>query len=281
MVGFQPAQEIVVLGEVGRMAGREIGDGVEAGAPHRPPVLDRQPHLGQHAGKGGGEFVERLGIGLAVDLDMHHRFGSRPLAGLGRDAQKIAVEVAPRRQHGMGQQVDGDLAAIELVGDRIDQERHVVVDDLHDGVAAFEAVVGGGGIEHADLGDAGQAAAGEGEQGGRRRGALLGRRRRQVLVGDAAEDAAGEVGHVLAAAGLQGGGTDGIQAVDTRRQCDGHGLVFLPAGGRQMLPTTVSNPASGQSARRTGHPGGFRRFPPVSAIGLHVCTPWISPAFPG
>src|SRR4029453_3241424 len=30
----------------------------------------------------------------------------------------------------MGQQVDVDLAAIELVGDRIDQERHVVVDDL-------------------------------------------------------------------------------------------------------------------------------------------------------
>ena len=111
---------------------------------------------------------------------------SRPLAGFDGEAQKVAVEVAPRRQHGMGQQMDGDLAAIELVGDRIDQERHVVVDDLHDGVAAFEAVVGGGGVEHPDLGDARQAAAGEGQQGGRGAGALLGRSRRQVLVGDAA-----------------------------------------------------------------------------------------------
>ena len=209
----------------------------------------------------------RSGIGLAVDLDMHHRFGPRPLAGLGRDAQKVAVEVAPHRQHGMGQQVDGDLAAIELVGDRIDQERHVVVDDLHDGVAAFEAVVGGGGIEHPDLGDAGQAAAGEGEQGDRGGGALVGRGRRQILVGDAAEEAAGEMGRFLAAAGVQGGGADGIQPVNTRRQCDGHDAVFLPAGGRQTSPATVSDPAPGQSARRIGHPGGFRRFPPVSAIG--------------
>ena len=168
------------------MAGREIGDGVEAGPPHRPPVLDRQPHLGQHAGQRGGELVVQERVGLAVDLDMHHQFGPRPLAGFGGDAHQVAVEVAPHRQHGMGQQVDGDLAAIELVGDRIDQERHVVVDDLHDGVAALEAVVGGRGIEHPDLGDAGQAPAGERQQGGRGGGALVGRGRRQVLVGDAA-----------------------------------------------------------------------------------------------
>src|SRR5260221_312401 len=80
------------------------------------------------------------------------------LAGLRGEAQKVAVEVAPYRQHGMGQQMESDLAAIELVGDGIDQERHVVVDDLDDGVTAFEAVIAAGGIEYPDLGDAGQAA---------------------------------------------------------------------------------------------------------------------------
>ena len=80
MVGFQPAQEVVVLGEVGRAAGAEIGDGVEAGAAHRPPVLDRQPHLGQHARQRGGKLVEQRGIGLTVDLDVHHRFGLGALA---------------------------------------------------------------------------------------------------------------------------------------------------------------------------------------------------------
>ena len=250
MVGFQPAQEILVLGQVGRAAGRQVGDGVEAGAPHRPPVLDRQPHFGQHAGEGGGELVEQMGIGLAVDLDMHHRFGPRPLAGLGRDAQKVAVEVAPRRYDRMGQQVDGDLAAIELVGDRIDQERHVVIDDLHDGVAAFEAMVGGGGVEHPDLGDAGQAAAGEGEQGDRGGGALVGRGRRQILVGDAAEDAAGEMGGFLAAAGVQSGGADGIQPVNPRRQCDGHDAVFLPLAA----PSNVTCDCVRSSAGTVGSP---------------------------
>ena len=79
---------------------------------------------------------------------------------------------------------------------------------------------------------------------GRGGGALVGRGRRQVLVGDAAEQAAGEVGGFLAAAGLQGGGADGVQPVDTRRQCDGHGAAFLPAGGRQTSSTTDVNPAS-------------------------------------
>ncbi len=232
MVGFQPAQEFLVLREVGRAAGAEVGDGVEAGAPHRPPVLDREAHLGQHAGERRGKLVEQDGIGLAVDLDMHHRFRPRPLAGLGREARKVAVEVAPRRQHGMGQQMHGDLAAIELVGDRVDQERHVVVDDLHDGVTAFEAVVLGRGIEHPDLGDAGQPAAGEGEQRDCRGGTLVGGGRRQVLVGDAAEQTAGERGCLIAAAGLQGGGADGVQTVDTRRQCDGHVARFLPVDGR-------------------------------------------------
>ncbi len=204
---------------------------------------------------------------------MHHRFGPRPLAGLGRNAQKVAVEVAPHRHHGMGQQMDGDLAAIEFVGDRIDQKRHVVVDDLHDGVAAFEAMVGDGGIEYADLGDAGQAAAGEGEQGDRGGGALLGRGGCQILVGDAAEEAAGEMGHFLAAAGLQAGGADGIQAVDTRRQCNGHGSLFLPAGGRQMLPATWIKSSIGTVGSAVpvilGVSANFRQFPPARSLRLY------------
>ncbi len=254
VVGLQPAQEILVLGEVGRPARHQVADGIEAGAPHRPPVLDRQPHLGEHARERGGELVEQGGIGLAVDLDMHHRFGPRPLVDLAGEAQQVAVEVAPHRQHGMGQQVDADLAAIELVGDRIDQERHVVVDDLHDGMAALEAVVAEEGIEHPHLGDARQAAAGEGQQRGRGGGALLGRGRRQILVGDAAEQAAGEMGGFVASAALQGGGADGIQPVDTRRQCDGHVPVFPPdRRGRDVTPDRRSRGSRfPQDGRRMG-----------------------------
>ena len=114
--------------------------------------------------------------------------------------------------------MDSDLAAIELVGDRIDQERHVVVDHLHDRVAALEAVVGGRRIEHPDLGDPRQAAAGEGKQGGRGGGALLGGGRRQILVGHALEQSAGELCRFLAAGAAKCGGADGIQPPNTRRQ---------------------------------------------------------------
>ncbi len=240
VVGLEPAQELLVLGEVGRAAGREVGDGVEAGLAHRPPVLDRQPHLGQHAGQRGGQLVELVGVALAVDLDVHHRFRAGPLARFEREAGQVAVEVAPHRQHRVGQQVDRDFAAIERVGDRIDEERHVVVDDLHDGVAAHEAVVGGR-VEDPHLGDAGQPAAGEGEQGDRRAGPLVDRGGGEVLVGDPAEQAAGDLRGLLAA-GRQGGGTDGVEAIDAWGHRTGHGDVALRTAlqGEWMLRPTMT-----------------------------------------
>ena len=158
---------------------------------------------------------------------MHDRFGPCPVAGFRGEADQVAIEIAPYRQDRVGQQMDGDLAAIELVGDRIDQERHVVVDDLHHRMAALEAVVGGGGIEHPHLGHARQAASGEGEQGGRRSGVLVERGARQILVGDAAEQPPGELGSLLAAR-LQRGGANRIEPVDTGRQHGSHGVFALP-----------------------------------------------------
>ena len=58
------------------------------------------------------------------------------------ELRETCVDVAMHGDHGVGQKMDGDLAAVEFVGNRIDQERHVVVDDLRDGVAAVEAVIG-------------------------------------------------------------------------------------------------------------------------------------------
>ncbi len=164
VVGLEPAQEVLVLREVRRPAGDEIGDGVEAGASHSAPVFDRESHFGQHACQRGGEFVELRVVGLAVDFDVHHRFRLGPLTGLQGNADHVAVEIATHRQDGVRQHMDGDLAAIELVGNRIDQERHVVVDDLNDRVAALEAVGSRGRIEGANLGDARQPTAGEGQQ---------------------------------------------------------------------------------------------------------------------
>ena len=122
--------------------------------------------------------------------------------------------------------MDGDLAAVELVGDRVDQERHVVVHDLHDGVAALESMVGGCRVEDPDLGHARQPAAGEGQQRDGGAGALVRGGGHEVLVGDAAEEAAGEPGGRLAASPMRVR-RDGIEAVDARRRGSGHSLSVL------------------------------------------------------
>ena len=225
MIGLEPMEEVLVLAELGRAPGHQIFERIEAGLAQGAPVLDREPHLGQHAAERGGKIVELGAVGLAVDLQIHHRFRPRALARFAGDFDQVAIDVAPHRQHRVGQQMHADLAAIELVGDRIDQERHVVVDHLHHRVAALEAVVGADRIEHADLGDARQAAPGKGEQGGRGRGTLLGRRSGQILVGDPFEQTAGELRGFLAAGTAKCGGANGIQPPNTRRQCCGHCLI--------------------------------------------------------
>jgi hypothetical protein len=226
VIGLEPMKKVLVFGELGRAAGHQVVESVVAGLAQRPPVLDRHPYLGQDASERGGKVVEQGAVApvcpLPVDLQIHHRFRPGPLAGFVRHLDQVAIEVAPHRQHRMGQQVHAELPAIELVGDRIDQERHVVVDDLDDGVAALEAVVGERRIEHPHLGDAGQAAAGKGEQRAGRGGTLLGRGGRQILVGHALEQATGELGCFLAARAAECGGADRIQPPNTRRQCYGH-----------------------------------------------------------
>ena len=135
--------------------------------------------------------------------------------------------------------MDVDFAAGEFVGNRIDQERHVVVDDMDDAVPTLEAVDLLGRVEHPDLGDAGQAAAGESQQGQGHGGALFGRGSGQILVGQPLENPPREAGALLAA-GPEGSGRDGIQAVKPRRRCDGHILCFLSLASGGMLRRRVT-----------------------------------------
>jgi hypothetical protein len=83
------------------------------------------------------------------------------------------------------------------------------------------------GLNTRTLANTGQAAPGEGEQGERLGGALLGRGGRQVLVGDPLIEAAGESLGFLRA----GSGADGVEPVNAwcQRRC--HGPVPRPCGG--------------------------------------------------
>src|SRR5262249_34393790 len=94
------------------------------------------------------------------------------------------------------------------------------------------AVVGRRRIEHPDLGHAGQAAAGKGEQGDRGSGALLGGSGSEVFIGDPGIESAGEKGRLLPAAGRERGGAGGVPTIGAWRQCDSHGGSVPPGLAR-------------------------------------------------
>ncbi len=92
------------------------------------PVADGEPDVVEHALEVGGERLAVAGVD-PVELEVHHRFAPLAVGAQQLDLVQRALVVAADAHDRMEQAVDGDLAAGDGVGDRIDQERHVVVDD--------------------------------------------------------------------------------------------------------------------------------------------------------
>ena len=79
----------------------------------------------------------------AVDLGVDHRLGDRPVGGVGpggRTSLQRAALVAVDGDHRVDDQVDAEAVAVQLHRHRVDQERHVVGDDLDCGVRSTPAV---------------------------------------------------------------------------------------------------------------------------------------------
>jgi hypothetical protein len=95
----------------------------------------------------------------AVDLDVHPRLAHLPevVVGLGRTEEQLlelAGGVAPDPHRGVDDEVDGAVHSLELGGHRVDEERHVVGDDLDDGVPAGPALLLDLGVVDGDVGGA-------------------------------------------------------------------------------------------------------------------------------
>ena len=119
---------------------------------HRRPVGDRGAHVVEHALDVGGERVHRSRVRHAVDLDMDERFARRAIGVAGSKTFQHAARIADDRDDGVHDQVQPEAMAVDLHRHRIDQERHVVVDDLDHRVRRLPAMLGDGGIEHPHLG---------------------------------------------------------------------------------------------------------------------------------
>ncbi len=157
-------------------------EGLRHARLHRSPVLHRSAHVGQHACETRLELGQLRRIALAVDLDMHEGLEAS-LGGLARrgDGDKLAVAVAHAAHHRMDHEVQREALAVDFHRHRVDEERHVVVDDLDHAVAALPAVLRGHRVVGPDLRRAAREPAAELQMRRRRAREVARRARRQLL----------------------------------------------------------------------------------------------------
>jgi hypothetical protein len=134
---------VEVLGVDGRRTRLELGDDLAAPLAHRRPVLDRRRDIRQGTLQISGELVEQRLLRVAVDLDVDQRLGDS-LARVGRPWQQLeqaAFVVAPHADDGVHVEVDRAAVPGDRHRDRVDEEGHVVADDLDDAVRRLPAVL--------------------------------------------------------------------------------------------------------------------------------------------
>ena len=142
-----PAQEIpglvgFLLGDAGRHLLQLLEDGADL-VLHRLPVLDRGPDVAEHIFDALAGFLHLPGGETPVDLDVHVGFVAprSRIAVINDEIGEFALGVAHNVDDGMGNQVDGQPAFVERRRHRIDEERHIVVDDLDHGVPGLPAML--------------------------------------------------------------------------------------------------------------------------------------------
>jgi hypothetical protein len=122
----------------GRRAGGQFRGELGHAGPHRGPILDGGPNLGQDVAQIVGELREALGVGLAQELDVDHRFGDRARRRRGRRRRRLGrehlgedpVAVTHDAQHRVDEQLDRVAPPDQPHRHRVHEERHVVADDL-------------------------------------------------------------------------------------------------------------------------------------------------------
>ena len=242
IVGRQPVEKGHRLGNLVGRQRRRIGpvgvhDGGDAAA-HRGPVAHRDPHIGEDQCEAGHKSIPRRRLVDPIDMDLDQAFapGARLAARerLAGETHQGAGRVALHGQDRVGDEADLVAALRHLGEGRIEQERHVVVDDLDhrqrppisriDRVAIHQPHVLGAG--HAR---SGQVRVGVSGEGGQRRGVV----KCQVLGGDPSQQG---VDKSVGKPARSQGGNGADQLLARIGIASGHGCLLPPGGPCPGLP---------------------------------------------
>ena len=130
---------------------------------HHRPVLHRRPDIAENPADAAHELLEALRLGLAIDFELHQRFGQRAGHPCARreDLREVTVRLPEHVDDRMDRQLDPVSAAGELHANRVHQERHVIGDDLDDRVRRLPAVLCEPGVIGPHAGGAGGAVTSE------------------------------------------------------------------------------------------------------------------------
>ena len=222
--------------EVGRLADllRGIGDRRLAcqlahmpdALLHRFEVADHEPDVVQDRAKPALEVGAIAFVQASLELDVDHRLAMRRVAP-GEDLGDEAVLGAPRADHRVQQQACLQVAGVQLLGDRVDEERRVVGARLDHGAGDEVAVGLQRRHEHADARRVVAAAVDEGERRSHAAEELRRPERLEVFIGQPAQEHLREDQQGVASIGRSRGrelveegvhdGRDGLGSRDRRR----------------------------------------------------------------
>ena len=92
------------------------------------PVAHRRPDIAQHLGHARQKLAAAFGVG-ALDLHVDHRFAALAARFTVEDVAQRAARVAPYRHHRVDDAIDRQPGCGDRARHRIDQKRHIVIDD--------------------------------------------------------------------------------------------------------------------------------------------------------
>ena len=151
----EPRQEFarlrnVVGGQRWRVA-LEVRHHLEHLRAHRRPVADDGADVGEHARDVGRQRAATRGVGDPLDLDVHQRLAHAVALAFPREPAEPAACVPLHGHDRVGDQVHGEPLPQHLHLHGVDEEGHVVVDDLDDRVRRLPALLVDRGVEHPHL----------------------------------------------------------------------------------------------------------------------------------